>query len=274
MGALALGLLAARVGSFRIVSATMAAGALATVAFALLAHGRDLSMALALVVGYFIFGAMVGLYAIVPAVYPTELRNTGAGLAIGVGRCGAILSPFLAGVLLEAGWTPSSAYLAFGAPLLVAAAATVVLGRLQATRPSWRSGAIPPLGARGRPAYDEARRSRGERGEGVQGRRIEQRVPARHPLGWLAQQQALDRGLELLAGEGARNGRHRADLVGNVPRRKLGAQLADEARTQLVVEHGALGEHHEQQQLPGPPCASSRWTTRLSLIAGSSSTTL
>jgi benzoate transport len=136
VGALALGLLAARVGSFRMVSATMAAGALATVAFALWAHGRDLSMALALVVGYFIFGAMVGLYAIAPAVYPTELRNTGAGLAIGVGRGGAILSPFLAGVLLEAGWKPSSAYLAFSAPLLVAAAATVVLGRVQATRPS------------------------------------------------------------------------------------------------------------------------------------------
>lgn len=134
VGALALGLLAARVGSFRIVSATMAAGALAIVAFALLAHGRNLAMALALVVGYFIFGAMVGLYAIMPAVYPTEVRNTGAGLAIGVGRCGAIVSPFLAGVMLEGGWKPSSAYLAFATPLLVAAVATVVLGRLQTVR--------------------------------------------------------------------------------------------------------------------------------------------
>ena len=75
VGALALGLLAARVGSFRIVSATMAAGALAMVAFALLAHGRNPAMAMALVVGYFIFGAMVGLYAILPAVYPTEVRE-------------------------------------------------------------------------------------------------------------------------------------------------------------------------------------------------------
>jgi MFS family permease len=50
-GALALGLLAERVGSFRIVGATMAAGALAIVAFALLAHGRNLAMALAMVVG-------------------------------------------------------------------------------------------------------------------------------------------------------------------------------------------------------------------------------
>jgi MFS family permease len=91
-------------------------------------------MALAMVVGYFIFGAMVGLYAILPAVYPTEVRNTGAGLAIGVGRCGAIVSPFLAGVMLEGGWKPSSAYLAFATPLLVAAVATVVLGRLHAVR--------------------------------------------------------------------------------------------------------------------------------------------
>jgi benzoate transport len=135
-GALALGLLAERVGSFRIVTATMAAGALAVVAVGVFAQGTVLAMLLAFVVGYFIFGAMVGLYAIMPAVYPTEVRNTGAGLSIGVGRCGAIVSPFLAGVLLEAGWRASSIYVAFGAPLLVAAAATVVLSRLHASKVS------------------------------------------------------------------------------------------------------------------------------------------
>lgn len=128
-GALLLGLLAARVGTFRIVAITMVAGSVAIVAFGLLGSERVIAMLLALVVGYFLFGSMVGLYSIIPSVYPTEVRNTGAGLSIGIGRLGAVVSPFLAGLLLQAGWSPSSTYLAFAGPLLAAAGATAVLGR-------------------------------------------------------------------------------------------------------------------------------------------------
>jgi len=128
-GALLLGLLAARVGTFRIVAITMVAGSVAIVAFGLLGSERVIAMLLALVVGYFLFGSMVGLYSIIPSVYPTEVRNTGAGLSIGIGRLGAVVSPFLAGLLLQAGWSPSATYLAFAGPLLAAAGATAVLGR-------------------------------------------------------------------------------------------------------------------------------------------------
>lgn len=89
------------------------------------------ALPLALAVGYFLFGAMVGLYALMPAAYPTEVRNTGAGLSIGIGRIGAMVAPLLAGFLLEAGWSSSRTYLAFAVPLLVAAVATFVLGRLR-----------------------------------------------------------------------------------------------------------------------------------------------
>lgn len=133
VGALVLGFLAARVGPTRIVALTMTAGALAVVAFGLFAPGRTLAIALplALVVGYFLFGSMVGLYAIMPSAYPTEVRNTGAGLSIGIGRIGAFIAPLLAGFLLEAGWSTPQTYLAFAAPLLFAAAAAVVLGRVR-----------------------------------------------------------------------------------------------------------------------------------------------
>jgi MFS family permease len=67
-----------------------------------------------------------------PSAYPTEVRNTGAGLSIGIGRIGAFIAPLLAGFLLEAGWSSSRTYLVFAVPLLVAAAATVVLGRVRA----------------------------------------------------------------------------------------------------------------------------------------------
>jgi MFS family permease len=137
-GALGLGLLAARVGPFRIVGLTMAAGAVALALFGLFAHGIVLSLTLALVVGYLIFGSMVGLYSIMPSVYPTEVRNTGSGLSVGVGRIGAIASPFVAGLLLERGWSGSSIYVLFALPLLAAGAATFLLERMRSSGPAWR----------------------------------------------------------------------------------------------------------------------------------------
>jgi benzoate transport len=137
-GALGLGLLAARVGPFRIVALTMVAGALSVALFGLFAHGIALAMTLALVVGYLIFGSMVGLYSIMPSVYPAEIRNTGAGLSVGVGRVGAIVSPFVAGVLLESGWSGSSTYVLFALPLLAAGAATFVLERRRSSDPAQR----------------------------------------------------------------------------------------------------------------------------------------
>jgi benzoate transport len=135
VGALGLGLLAARVGPFRIVALTMAAGAVSVALFGLFAHGLALAMPLAVVVGYLSFGSMVGLYSIMPSVYPTEVRNTGAGLSIGIGRIGGIVSPFAAGLLLESGWPGSSTYVLFSLPLLAAAAATLFLARMRSDHP-------------------------------------------------------------------------------------------------------------------------------------------
>jgi MFS family permease len=130
-GALVLGLLAARVGAFRIVALSMVAGALSVAIFGYFAEGVVLSMALALLVGYFLFASLVGLYAILPSIYPAPVRNTGAGLSVGVGRFGAIVSPYVAGILLERGWSNSSTYVVFAVPLVAAGVATFLLGRMQ-----------------------------------------------------------------------------------------------------------------------------------------------
>ena len=79
---------------------------------------------------------MVGLYVITPSIYPTAVRNTGTGLAIGVGRIGAIVSPYLAGVLLGSGWKPADAYMVFSVPMLFSAAAVMLLGRKRSVAPA------------------------------------------------------------------------------------------------------------------------------------------
>jgi benzoate transport len=142
-GALGLGLLAARVGPFRIVGLTMAAAAVAVAFFGLFGQGLALAMTVALVVGYLIFGSLVGLYSLLASVYPAAVRNTGAGLSVGIGRIGAIVSPWLAGVLLERGWSGSSTYVVFAVPLIVASAATFLLERLRSRDAA--GPAAPPI---------------------------------------------------------------------------------------------------------------------------------
>jgi MFS family permease len=59
--------------------------------------------AVAFVLGFFLFGAMVGLYATLARVYPTHVRVTGTGFAIGLGRLGGVLGPAIGGWLMASG---------------------------------------------------------------------------------------------------------------------------------------------------------------------------
>jgi MFS family permease len=80
-------------------------------------------MAGAFTVGVFMIGAMASLYAIVPAIYPPLVRNTGTGLAIGIGRLGAVVGPYIGGVLIQHGWERLSYYSVLAIPVLVSAIA-------------------------------------------------------------------------------------------------------------------------------------------------------
>jgi len=95
----------------------------ATVIFMLIfgAYSQIMAAALGLgfLVGIFLFGSMIGLYALVPGQYPTSIRTTGMGFAIGIGRIGAIISPLIAGVLLDNQWQTSTLFYVFAAPLII-----------------------------------------------------------------------------------------------------------------------------------------------------------
>ena len=53
--------------------------------------------------GFFTNAGIVGLYAIFAHAYPTHVRASGTGFAVGMGRGGAVLAPIIAGFLFEAG---------------------------------------------------------------------------------------------------------------------------------------------------------------------------
>ncbi len=54
--------------------------------------------------GFFTNAGIVGLYAIFAHAYPTHVRATGTGFAIGVGRGGSVLAPAVAGFLFQGGY--------------------------------------------------------------------------------------------------------------------------------------------------------------------------
>ena len=58
---------------------------------------------LAACAGFFGNAGISGLYSLLAIAFPTEVRATGSGFVIGIGRAGAVISPILVGVLFQAG---------------------------------------------------------------------------------------------------------------------------------------------------------------------------
>jgi benzoate transport len=120
-GGLLLGLLAPRLGLIRLTAALMLLCFVCVAGFGLSPARLSGLLVLAMVIGFFMFGSMIGLYALAPAVFPPAVRATGTGLALGVGRLGATVGPALAGLLIAAEWSRAAYFCALGLPLLLAA---------------------------------------------------------------------------------------------------------------------------------------------------------
>lgn len=127
LGGIALGLLASRIPLNWLQSGYALIGGVLMIAFGAYAGELFTALALAFLVGLFGTGCIMGAYAAVPQMYPPEMRTTGTGMAIGVGRWGGVAAPTVAGVLLDAGWTGPDLYLIFAIPLFMAAAAAMFL---------------------------------------------------------------------------------------------------------------------------------------------------
>jgi MFS family permease len=56
------------------------------------------------IAGLFINSGIAGYYLLFAKVFPTHVRATGTGFAIGIGRGGAVLAPIIAGYLFQAGF--------------------------------------------------------------------------------------------------------------------------------------------------------------------------
>lgn len=127
VGTVALGLLQQRVGIVPVLTATFA---LAASSLALIGHpALPLAglVAISFLAGWGLYGGPPGLNALAATYYPTDLRATGIGAGLGIGRFGGILGPLLAGALMQRHWSTHALFVAAAVPALIACAVTLSL---------------------------------------------------------------------------------------------------------------------------------------------------
>jgi AAHS family 4-hydroxybenzoate transporter-like MFS transporter len=78
-------------------------------------------------VGAGTIGGQIGLIAICTLIYPTAIRSTGTGWALGVGRVGSIIGPAVGGAVLASSTNSGTLFVLCIGPALGAAAAVALL---------------------------------------------------------------------------------------------------------------------------------------------------
>ncbi|GAB4012653.1 aromatic acid/H+ symport family MFS transporter [Spirosoma migulaei] len=119
-GSLSFGLLAGRIGLRKLILLFMVIAFGSMVLYGNLSMTYWLMFMMTFFIGFFVQGGFNGFYPTTARVYPARMRTTGVGLAMGIGRFGAILGPTLFGMLSDAELSKSLLFVLFSAPLLVA----------------------------------------------------------------------------------------------------------------------------------------------------------
>ncbi len=131
VGSLVLGPISERIGPHLTLSASYAFVAIASAALSFSGTNLMLLYPASFLAGMFAFGAWSALTALVTKYYPPEIRATGVGYASGIGRFGSMLSPWVVGIALAAGWKAPQILLLPIIPATVAAICVVGVGFLR-----------------------------------------------------------------------------------------------------------------------------------------------
>jgi benzoate transport len=102
-GVVLFGLIATRVGLKALTLVALLGSSAMVIWFGRGSHDLAALSSAVAIAGVFTNSAIGGYYLLFARVFPTHVRATGTGFAIGVGRGGALLAPVIAGYLLEAG---------------------------------------------------------------------------------------------------------------------------------------------------------------------------
>ncbi len=130
IGAVSLGRLIDRLGPYGVLTWAYLGAALFIVGIGSSRAGLQSVVATTIGAGFCIIGGQIGANVLAANLYPTFIRSTGMGWALGIGRVGAIVGPLLVGLLLARAWPAPTIFLMGAVPALVAALAVFAMGRM------------------------------------------------------------------------------------------------------------------------------------------------
>jgi AAHS family 4-hydroxybenzoate transporter-like MFS transporter len=140
-GGLTLAMLADRgfAGTPRLLAGWWAVGGLA-VGTLVFVNGHGFNLAIIAIAGFCIIGAQHVLNNFTANSYETGFRASGVGMELGVGRVGAILGPYVIGLLQQVTGGPEAVFWAIGGAAIVA---SLVIGTLTMQASATQVGIAP-----------------------------------------------------------------------------------------------------------------------------------
>jgi AAHS family 4-hydroxybenzoate transporter-like MFS transporter len=130
LGTWALGRIVDRFGPYRVLSVNYFLGAV-FVALLGVSHSISAIMVCTFFAGVGIIGGQIGANLLAASYYPTFIRSTGVGWALGIGRIGSIVGPAMGGYMLSRYWPLTTVFLASAVPVLFGSAAIYFMGRIE-----------------------------------------------------------------------------------------------------------------------------------------------
>jgi AAHS family 4-hydroxybenzoate transporter-like MFS transporter len=137
-----------RHGATRALAANYVAAGVSIILIGLASADATLAAIGVFSTGLFVIGGQGGINALASMVYPTEMRATGVGWALGAGRVASVFGPMAGGAMLAGRWSAASIFATVSMPVFIAALATICV------RFTRRAGSAPAdrnAGAEGRP---------------------------------------------------------------------------------------------------------------------------
>jgi MFS transporter, AAHS family, 4-hydroxybenzoate transporter len=144
VGTLALGNIIDRF-SFRALALLYFVAVFAVGAIGQLGHSVAFVTLAIFVAGFCIVGGQISANALAAGYYPTSIRSSGIGWALGIGRVGSIVGPLVGGALMTMQWSTGEVFMAAAAAALCAALAAFALSRLAGMGGTGRARADQPV---------------------------------------------------------------------------------------------------------------------------------
>jgi len=128
VGTAAVGWIAVRFPLHRVIATYLGLAAVTLLVFGGVNMPVWLTLSVALCVGVTVQGGFNGFWALSARLYPADMRNTGVGWALGVGRVGAVLGPIVGGLLVGARVSLAVIFAIFAVSMAAAAVLTLRIG--------------------------------------------------------------------------------------------------------------------------------------------------